>query len=407
MIVQPDPRVHLGYCLNVHPGETWPDVLTSIREKSLRVREQVAPGEPFGLGLRLSNQAARELVRSETLEAFKAFLCEHHLYVFTINGFPYGPFHGAPVKEQVYAPDWTTDERLDYTRILGMVMAGLLEEGESGSISTVPCSFKPWVTSPAQVGTIIEHLVLAVAHFAHIEALGGPELHLGLEPEPGCLLETTEEAVTFFKEHLWVLGREKLRTLLACSPEKSEALLRRHLGLCLDTCHVALQYEEVEGALAQLVAAGVRLSKVQLSAALETKATPDGLAALAPFVEPVYLHQVRARAADGQLRGWNDLPEAMAELGSDSESDELRVHFHVPLNWEGRGPLRSTSSAITTAFLESAVAAGARHFEIETYTFDVLPSGLAGAGVCDSIVGEFRWATGQWPLASPARESGE
>src|SRR2546422_473692 len=160
MQISTEPPVHLTYCLNVHPGETWAENFAAIRDHALAVRERVNPGkpnEPFALGLRLSHEAVRELAAPEARAQFKQFLTERNLYVFTINGFPYGRFHGARVKENVYAPDWRTERRRDYTNLLADTLAELLPEGGSGSISTAPCSFKPRITSPDDVVSPTRH----------------------------------------------------------------------------------------------------------------------------------------------------------------------------------------------------------------------------------------------------------
>ena len=103
----------------------------------------------LGIGLRLSNQAARELAEPPTLLAFQKWLGQHGCYVFTINGFPYGRFHGGRVKEQVFAPDWSTRERLDYTNLLFDLLAQLVPAGVEGSVSTLPGSFKEFIHGPA------------------------------------------------------------------------------------------------------------------------------------------------------------------------------------------------------------------------------------------------------------------
>ncbi|MCB1092773.1 MAG: hypothetical protein KDL87_14650, partial [Verrucomicrobiae bacterium] len=112
--------IHLGYCTNIHRGETWEETFRGLDEYTLRVRAAVCPADvPYGIGLRLSADAAAELAAdSGKVDDFRRWLDRNGCYVFTINGFPYGKFHGTRVKEQVYAPDWTTTERLEYTNRL-------------------------------------------------------------------------------------------------------------------------------------------------------------------------------------------------------------------------------------------------------------------------------------------------
>src|SRR5690349_11264949 len=109
MIVDGASSLHLTYCTNIHPGETWDEVFANVSTHVLAVKAKVSPARPFGVGLRLSAAAARRLAEPAVLEEFRHFLATNGLYVFTINGFPYGAFHGVAVKENVYRPDWLED----------------------------------------------------------------------------------------------------------------------------------------------------------------------------------------------------------------------------------------------------------------------------------------------------------
>src|SRR4051812_23941199 len=134
--------IHLAYCTNVHRGETWAETFAALERHTLPVRRRVAEGRPYAIGLRLGQRAATELAQPGELAAFQRWLEKHDCYVFTINGFPYGSFHGARVKEQVYAPDWSTAERVAYTRQLFVLLDQLAPKRAAGSVSTVPLTFK-------------------------------------------------------------------------------------------------------------------------------------------------------------------------------------------------------------------------------------------------------------------------
>ena len=401
MIIQDDqPPLHLTYCLNIHRGETWAENFTAIREKAMAVRDKVKQGErqrgheerqrtqdgPFGLGLRLSAQAARELQAPDALREARKFFEANGLYAFTINGFPYGQFHAGRVKENVYQPDWRTAERRDYTLTLAHILANLLPEGVDGSISTVPCSFKAWIETPEDVDAMVGHLVDCAKVLHKIHEHSGKEIHLGLEPEPSCYLETTEETVRCFNGTLFSAGREACwGKALGCGAEEAEKILRRHVGVCFDTCHVAIQFEDLAESLRRYEAAGIRISKIQVSAALRGPCNAASLEALAPFAEPVYFHQVKGRDHSGGIASWDDLPEAMHDLSSCADIEELRVHFHVLLFVEEYGVLSSTAGALTPAFFAQLRAGRTSHLEIETYTFDVLPEGMRAGDVSESI----------------------
>lgn len=396
MIVQHSPPLHLTYCLNIHPGESWAENFAAIREKVTAVKACVAPDEWFGLGLRIAHQAAEELTASADLRAEAlALFHEHQLYPFSINGFPYGRFHAGPVKENVYAPDWRTPERLHYTIQLADLLAGWLPEGIDGSISTVPGSFKPWITTEADTEKMVDHLAAVVAHLVALREDTGREIHLGLEPEPDCFLETTDETVAFFEDTLFTAGAAEVARLLKCYRSDAEAMVRRHLGVCFDTCHVALQFEDPAASLRAYRDAGIRISKVQLSAALQAPATAETCAALAPFAEPVYLHQVKGRAASGAQFAWFDLPTALEEIPGFTDLDEVRVHFHVPLFFTGNGPIGSTAGTLTPEFFEELRGGACPHLEIETYTFDVLPPEVHPGEIVESIAHEYAWVLGR------------
>ncbi len=392
MIVQHRPPLHLTYCLNIHPGESWAENFAAIREKAVAVKQRVAPGEWFGLGLRIAHQAASELNASEDLRAEALdFFGANELYPFSINGFPYGRFHAGPVKENVYAPDWRTAERLDYTLHLADLLAGWLPPQVEGSISTVPCSFKRWIETGDDVRALAHHLAGAVAYLAALEEDTGRLIHLGLEPEPDCYLETTRETIAFFNDVLLLTGAAEVSRIAGCSRAESESLIRRHLGVCFDTCHVALQFEDLTQSLRAYLAEDIRISKVQLSAALRVEAKPESWEALRPFAEPVYLHQVKARGQNGARFSWSDLAPALAEFPTHPGIEEARVHFHVPLFFAGAGALQSTADALTPEFFRALRDGACLHLEIETYTFDVLPPEVHPGDVVKSIAREYEW----------------
>ncbi len=398
MRLRSSPSKHLTYCLNVHPGETLADVRTAVATHALHVRQAVCPDQPFGLGLRLSRRAMDELAEPSARESLRALLADHGLYAFTLNGFPYGTFHGKAVKTDVYRPDWSDPRRLDYTTGLADILAYLLPDGVDGSISTVPLSYKAWPQTPAMRERLFDHLAAAVAHLHRLHERTGREIHLGLEPEPDCTIESTAETVAWFEGPLAQAGVPRVAAAIGCSASQAEAILRRHLGVCVDTCHLAIQFETLAESLATLVKHGIRISKVQLSAALECEAGEAARAKLAAFCEPVYLHQVKSRIPNAPLASFPDLPQALAAPAAGT----WRIHFHVPLYFEGDGILRSTADALDAPFWRALCSAPVSHLEIETYTFHVLPASLQKDGVSNSIAREFAWVLPQLERAMAA-----
>jgi hypothetical protein len=385
--------LHLAYCTNVHPGENWAQTFDSLNRWTLAVKEQLHCSEPYAIGLRLSDQASRELMEPSRLLEFQRWLERHNCYVFTINGFPFGRFHGSCVKEQVYLPDWTSGQRLDYTNRLFDLLARLLPAGVSGSVSTLPGSFKEFIRGADQVQLIRDNIWSCVEYVAGLSDRTGFELHLGLEPEPLGLFENSAETATFF---------DKLR-----EQHPGDSRLDRYLGVNYDACHFAVEFEEPQDAVSLLQAHGIRLSKIHLSNALKLHPSPVALTQLAAFADDVYLHQVIVRGDDGLLTRFKDLPLAlkrsMAE--SDRATEEWRVHFHVPLHCDSAGEFETTTDHVLGLFnLLRAQPCLCSHLEMETYTWAVLPDTLRTRDVSEQIVSEYQWTLqrlAQHGLAQP------
>ena len=132
----------------------------------------------------------------------KQILAENDFRAVTVNGFPYGPFHGTRVKEDVYQPDWRMRERLDYTVQLADLMAEIAPGAdEPVSLSTVPGTFKP--LGNGAEAEMAGNMIRAAAHCARLRERTGVTVALAIEPEPFCFLETIAEAVDFFQRHLY------------------------------------------------------------------------------------------------------------------------------------------------------------------------------------------------------------
>ncbi len=373
---------HLTYCTNIHPGETWTEAKESLRYV-LEVKEKLTGGKPIGIGLRLSAVAARQLSEPAALADFKGWLAEHDCYVFTMNGFPYGGFHHEVVKDQVHAPDWSTRARVEYTKQLFDLLAELLPAGLDGGVSTSPLSYKPWrdhtgAGAPAPWTPQMEqHILEVIDYLADIHVRTGKDLHLDVEPEPDGLLENSAEFLAFYARMLQ-LGKEER--------------VRRHLAICYDVCHFAVGYEEPADVLRQLTDRGIRIGRLQISAALQADLTGDRQVvrdSLLPYDEPTYLHQAALRRADGSFTRFPDLAPALAAL-NDSAYAELRTHFHVPIYADRYGILASTNDAIRETLRLWKAAPYTPHLEVETYTWDVLPDHQR-LTLTDSITRELAW----------------
>lgn len=390
---------HLGYCTNIHSGESWQEHFTNLKLHVPAIKKVISPDHPFGIGLRIADEASRALLHKDSLRAFRQWLQQEDCYVFTVNGFPYGGFHHIRVKENVHAPDWTTKERVDYTIRLSMILAALLPEGMDGGISTSPISYRYWHAESQkreealQKGT--RHLLQVLHYLIGLKRESGRSIHIDIEPEPGGLIETGAEFLQWYEAVLLPVGIKYLWSELQLPEEEALAAIQEHLQLCLDICHFSVGFEDVASALEQLSAKGIRVGKIQVSAALKgvLPTSPEKrhevITAFCPFNEPTYLHQVVALQADGALKYYADLPEALLPNAS-SDAKEWRAHFHVPLFVADYGVLQSTQLEVETLLARQREHPFTQHLEVETYTWDVLPADLK-LPLTESIVRELEW----------------
>jgi len=400
---------HLTYCTNIHAAEHWKEVKEGLEHHLPAIKSQVSPNAPLGVGLRIAASAAKSLQDGATFESLRELLGDDY-YVFTINGFPYGTFHGRRVKEGAYRPDWSEPERLAYTNVLADQLAALLPQGLTGSVSTVPCTFKPWIAQAANReglhDAIVENLIRHAAHLIKLRERTGKTIVLALEPEPFCLLETIDETVDFFESSLF--DRRPVARLAeetGLSRPAAEQALRRHLGVCYDVCHAAVEFEDPEKSIADLRAAGIGIAKLQLSCALEVSPVDASAAqALRAFDEPVYLHQTMERR-DGEITRYVDLGDALARV-DEATGAEWRSHFHVPIFLEEMEHFSTTQHflrEILALHRESPISA---HLEVETYTWDVLPEQYRNVDLASAIARELRWVCEQLEIATAGESAG-
>jgi len=370
-------NVHLTYCTNIHAGQSWQDIRASLDEYVPAIKSIVAQSQPMGIGLRLSGEAAAVARQPEALASFRDQLSVLGAYVFTINAFPFGPFHGVRVKEDVYLPDWRDRERVAFTANSAAVLAGILPDGIEGSISTVPGAFKPNGRSSEAVAAMARNLMMAVADLVDLKRRTGKHIALALEPEPCCFLETTDESIAFFEGAL--LKPETLDMLggiTGVGRSEAEILLRRHLGICYDVCHGSVEYEDTVAALDRLLAAGIAIPKIQLSAAMRIPAMTKGLIdAVMRYNDGVYLHQSIVRRGDSLSRHV-DLPDAVTAFGEGQADGEWRIHCHVPVFLADLGEISSTRSDLVATLAALRQRTRSSHLEVETYTWDVLPDNI-------------------------------
>jgi len=388
---------HLTYSTLVHPGDDWKQMWESLTTYLPKVKKRFAGNKAFGVSLRLSASSAQTLAESAAeRDRLKKFLGDNDMYLYTVNAFPYGAFKGTLVKEQVYEPDWRSEERTRYTINVADVLADVCGKDTSPSIQSAPLGFKPRVTGDAVIASYTDHVLRVVAHLVALEARTGCVVTLALEPEPYCFLETTDETVDYFTRQLYSgAAAETLARLARIPVSEAHGALRRHLGVVFDICHQAVEYENIAAALQKLVDAGIPIFKLQEAAALHVpEVTQSIVDSLKRYAKTIYLTQTIEKK-DGRLKRFLNLEDALAAWQSDPGPREWRTHFHVPVFLDDLGPFRTTRFAIEDALRFHKKTPLSRQLEIETYTWDVLPENLKTGDIVDYVCRELDWVRGQ------------
>ncbi|MHB8862505.1 MAG: metabolite traffic protein EboE [Pirellulaceae bacterium] len=371
----------LAYCTNVHAGADLEQTRENLGRHALAVKARFLPTGPMGVGLWLAAPAARQLQEPQRLAPFAHWLAESGLTPFTLNGFPYGDFHEPVVKHRVYHPTWWEEDRVTYTLDLITVLDALLPPGMEGSISTLPLAWRHPLPSCEQLLRAGQGLERVARRLASLEAETGRLIYLCLEPEPGCVLQSSEDVVRFFQE--------------AWGNPESSIDMRRYIRVCHDICHGAVMFEDQQEVLARYAAHGIRVGKVQVSSAVSVDfdllAGSDRQQAretLSSFAEDRYLHQTSVRSSSGDVRFFEDLPLAWRATPA---AGHWRVHFHIPIYLDRFGLISTTRDDIGRCLQAVDLHPELRHFEVETYAWSVLPQALRQPELADGIASELDW----------------
>lgn len=333
---------HLSYCTNIHPYSNVDQLIDVIIHQVKNVAHDFV--KPFAVGLHLNNNIVNELTESDVkLQLLKNTLKENNFYVCSLNCFPYGEFHHQVVKEKVYRPDWGASSRAEYTIKAAEILSQLLPDHTSGTISTVPITYGKELPEETfkQIKEVCKHL-----------AGLNKKIILTFEPEPDCFLDSTNDCIDFF---------DQLRNELTDEQYN-------HIGLCFDTCHFAVVFEDICKSFNRLISSDINIPKVQISAALKTT-NPNNLNA---FIEPTYLHQTAIKRKSGTVQRFSDLNKDVIKQSKFSSEDEWRVHFHVPIHQYDLGNGLYTTANELSGFMQIINKMSNIHVEVETYSFNVI-----------------------------------
>jgi hypothetical protein len=388
---------HLTYSTLVHPGDDWDQIWASVNTYLPQVKARVAPGEKFGVCLRLAAPSVAALTADPGKRAdLKHFFADQDLYLYTANAFVYGVFKNQVIKEQVYEPDWATEDRTLYTMQVADVLAELAPEGINPSIQSAPLAFKTKVTGDDIVDTYTTNVIRVVAHLLELKKKTGKTVTLGLEPEPRCYLETTDETITYFQNHLFS-GRtaQRLAKLAGINEADAAQAMRDYTGVVFDIGHQSVGYEDIPVSLQKLVDAGVQIVKLQEAASMSMPTvTQQTIEALYAYAKTVYLSQT-CQQKDGKTSWFLNLEDGFEDFTKNPGPREWRTHFHVPVFLDDLGPFRTTRFALEQALAFHKKTPLSTHLEIETYTWDVLPAHLKTGNIVDYVCRELDWVKSQ------------
>lgn len=391
----------ITYCTNIHSGEEWESHFLGLKQRFPLIKKSVSPNASMNIGLRVSNQASLALMNPQIRAEFKTWLNEQDAYVALINGFPYGAFHDQEVKAQVHAPDWTTRERVDYTLRLISILEDLLPSDIDGGISTAPLTYRHWHETPevwqsARAQTTANVVEVATALYQTYQNTG-KKIHLDIEPEACGMLESGDEFLAWYLQDLLPMAVPHFQHVFSLTEQQAEKAVKQVVQLCYDVCHFALGFEHHAEQLANMKEHGIGIGRFQISAALKAELAGDlsrlqVLNAFGLFDEPNYLHQVVARTESGRVIRYRDLSDALDHV--EDEPQEWRSHFHVPIFMDDFDVLSSTQSDIIEVLKLNADQHFTSHLEVETYTWQVLPSDYQ-VPIEESISRELNWVSQQ------------
>jgi hypothetical protein len=384
---------HLTYSTLVHPGDTWDEMRASLETYVPEVKRRFCPDAPMGVSLRISNASAERLIADAQERAWvREFLDANDLYVYTVNAFPFGPFKGEVVKEQVYEPDWTTEARTQYTMNVARILSEITGPEVEPTIQTAPLAFRPKVSGDDYVEAFTDNLLRVVAFLMNLEKETGRRVKLALEPEPYCFLETIEETVEYFTAYVYTT-KAALRIAELSGQPLAEVFqgVRRYLGVVFDICHQSVEFEDITEDLQMLVDAAIPIYKLQEASALNVPDVTDEIVAeLKRYTGTIYLSQT-TELRDGVITRYLNLEDAIAAYESDPGPRSWRTHFHVPVFLDDLGPFRTTRDGIDAALAFHAATPLSTHLEIETYTWDVLPDHLKTGDITEYVVRELEY----------------
>ncbi|HFL8819312.1 MAG TPA: metabolite traffic protein EboE [Candidatus Azoamicus sp. OHIO2] len=372
MIIQ---NKSLTYCSNIFKEQDITKLLKILTDYVFFIRKHFKC-KYIGLGLCVSNTLINNVLNIHNLSYLRTWLIKYNLYISSINGFVYKSFHTKKIKEHIHYPDWTSSKRVDYTKKIIYFLSAALTKMTDVSISTSPLSFKTWIRrknakyiffkSSVNILYVLQLLINMYKNKKHY-------IHLDIEPEPYCLLESVNDFLYFFIK--WLIPNSKLYLHLLDKKNKA-SYLRKYINLCYDICHFSVNYYNHIDIIKSIVLNKIKVGKIQVSSALEATITNDNykiiMKELLFLNKSKFLHQ-NTLVTENKIFINKHIDLNYEVLKGFCNDTKLRIHCHMPLHLtKYRSYLDTTTNESKDVFLTLLKCIKIKHIEIETYTYDIL-----------------------------------
>jgi len=377
----------MSYCMNVHPANSYGELIENLKQYAIPVREKVADCVDMGVELHLNHVVGREV--ESRLNEFSNWMDSHELKVFSINNYPLIDFHQSVVKDKVYLPNWLDEERLEATLRSCRILATLLPPAGIGNVSTLGGAYRFHQLPENAEEKMAEKLINAAAEIIKLNESTGKQIGLAMEPEPDTTLDSRKSILDFFEE---VLPKAALKFGISMNDVKQV------IGINLDACHSCVIFENPSETWTAIRKSGIEIFKLHVTNAprLLNPFDDDKIEILRKLDEPKYLHQSFAATMDGKIHRYQDLNEMPLEKLE--EFKEIRTHFHVPLHLTGFGSALTTNEEVVELLTTVKKSEEFPKCVVETYTWPqhISASGESPPSLVDGISEEVRWLADTW-----------
>lgn len=346
----------IAYCMNVHPANNLKELYDNFNKFALPIFKEVQTStqKNIGVELHLNHVVSEELAKQ--IEPFNQFIEKNDINIFSINNFPLIDFHQPIVKDKVYLPSWAQSERLEQTKLCAKILSQLKTNNTELTISTLAGS---WKYHNHDENSVLNNYMQIIRYLQDLHEQTGKKIRVALEPEPDTTLDSLASIIAFF---------DKLKERLIRSNMPVEKSLE-YIGLNFDTCHSSVLFEKPLSVILELLKKQIPIYKFHITNAPKLLApfSKENKISLKSLDEPKYLHQTRCKMPDEKIVAFKDLCHFNSE--EVQEAQEIRTHFHVPLNLKSIGLLETTQSEVKDLLDQMPTSLSNTPLVVETYTW--------------------------------------